>query len=350
MLPDRPLLTIAIPTYNRSACLARLLESLAPQLEGENRIELIISDNASPDDTRAVVKSFQEKGVRLHYIRSEENIGPDANFLKCFRVANGRYVWIFGDDDIILPGSLAKLLNILSQNEYDLVYVGFFTLSGPLATEKSSHQIEAEVIESAREMVKRANHSLTFISGNIINRERVRNEIERPLEELVGTNLLQLGWIFTALNNFRRGIHVTEPLIAAGDSASPDFNFIGVFGPNFVSITDRWLNDPSLRRIIFSSVLKTLMPYFLIRSRRISNALAANRSARAAVSSAFRSNHLYWLYNYPIITLPLKLAEAYWLIVRICNRFDGLWARAEIAMRLAVFRRTDHFKLSLDRE
>ena len=87
MQPDRPLLTIAIPTYNRSACLAQLLEALAPQLMGESRVELIVSDNASPDDTSAVVAAFRDKGFALNYSRNETNIGADANFIKCFELA-----------------------------------------------------------------------------------------------------------------------------------------------------------------------------------------------------------------------------------------------------------------------
>ena len=52
--PDRvtkPLLTIAIPTHNRASCLKDLLILLADQVKSEPRIELIISDNASPDET-----------------------------------------------------------------------------------------------------------------------------------------------------------------------------------------------------------------------------------------------------------------------------------------------------------
>ena len=105
----RPLLTIAIPTYNRSGFLAQLLEILAPQLAGESRVELIISDNASPDDTPEVVASFREKGLALIYRRNETNIGPDANFLQCFEQARGEYLWLFGDDDIILPGGIRNI-------------------------------------------------------------------------------------------------------------------------------------------------------------------------------------------------------------------------------------------------
>lgn len=338
---ERPLLTIAIPTYNRSRCLAQLLEILAPQLAGESRVELVISDNASPDDTSSVVASFRGKGLSLIYDREEENIGPDANFLKCFREARGKYLWIFGDDDIILPGSLRKVLDLLSENECDLIHVGFLSSSDTLVLERfTCVPIKAEIIEDSSEMVRRANHSLSFISANIVNRDRVLANIECPLDELIGTNLLQLGWVYTALNCYIRGIHITGPLVAARDSATPDFDFVSVFGPKFVSITDRWLNEPKLRKIIIDSVLKTFMPFCLIRSRRIRNDRVNNLSTERVVSLAFRRYALYWAYNYPIITLPLWMAEFYWTLVQICNTLEGRLRQLRIIMKLDTIRKT----------
>jgi glycosyltransferase involved in cell wall biosynthesis len=64
MQPDRPLLTIAIPTYNRSACLTQLLEALRPQLVGESRVELIVSDNASPMTRQLSLHPFATRDLR----------------------------------------------------------------------------------------------------------------------------------------------------------------------------------------------------------------------------------------------------------------------------------------------
>ena len=320
---DRPLLTIAIPTYNRSGCLAELLTMLAPQLAGETRVELVISDNASFDDTPTVIKSFRENGLDLTYNRNEDNIGPDGNFLKCFREARGKYVWLFGDDDFILPGSLKTVLGVLSENEYDLIHVGFFSFPGRSIPQRlPSALVKAEIIEDVREMVRRANHSLSFISANIINHDRVMANIERSLDELIGTNLQQLGWVYSALNHYMRGVHITGPLVAAGDSATASFDFVGVFGPKFASVTDQWLKDSKLRKILYASVLKTLMPFYLIRARRIRNVHADNRSARSAVAGVFRHNYLYWFYNYPIISLPMTMAEWYWTSIKIFWRIE----------------------------
>ena len=86
----RPLLTIAIPNFNRAGYLKELLSLLAAQLRNEPRVELIISDNASPDETPAVVQDFVARGLRVRYTRNVQNIGSDANFLQCFEQAGSR--------------------------------------------------------------------------------------------------------------------------------------------------------------------------------------------------------------------------------------------------------------------
>ena len=64
-IEERPLLTIAIPTYNRSAFLSELLDCLLPQLLAEPRVELLISDNASPDDTLQLLRILSHPGSCL---------------------------------------------------------------------------------------------------------------------------------------------------------------------------------------------------------------------------------------------------------------------------------------------
>src|ERR1700751_3880179 len=116
-MPEQPLsnpagapLTIAIPTYNRASCLGELLSALADQLQNEPRVELMISDNASPDATSQVVQDFMLRGLNIRYIRNTQNIGADANFLQCFEQARGKYVWLLSDDDLIVPGGIAKIV------------------------------------------------------------------------------------------------------------------------------------------------------------------------------------------------------------------------------------------------
>ena len=75
-----PLLTIAIPTWNRASFLALNLERLSQEgLNTWDLVEVLISDNASTDGTQRVVSEAVAVGMPVRYIRNAENIGSDAN-------------------------------------------------------------------------------------------------------------------------------------------------------------------------------------------------------------------------------------------------------------------------------
>ena len=97
------ILSICIPTYKRANILEGALKAIdkAIQLIDKEKIELVVSDNCSPDNTFQVVQEYIDKGLPIKYIRNTENIGADDNILQCFRLAKSKYVWVIGDDDYI---------------------------------------------------------------------------------------------------------------------------------------------------------------------------------------------------------------------------------------------------------
>ena len=112
-------LSICIPTYNRSSYLKECLDSIAAQaVIIATKIEIVISDNNSSDDTETMVADFCSKNPFLNivYSKNETNIGPDRNFLKVIELASGKYCWFIGSDDMIAPGSLERIICELASN------------------------------------------------------------------------------------------------------------------------------------------------------------------------------------------------------------------------------------------
>jgi len=125
MSEDGPLLSICIPTYNRANLLRSALLSVGPQVIGlEDDVELIVSDNCSPDDTEDVVKEASSR-FPIRYHKNSENIGAIKNVLILTEeLARGEYCWVMGDDDLIIPGGVAKVLEVLRSNpDVDFVFV-----------------------------------------------------------------------------------------------------------------------------------------------------------------------------------------------------------------------------------
>ncbi len=120
-----PVLSICIPTYNRShylkRCLDNIVEHFKQNPELKNMVEVVVSDNCSTDETGVIVHSFAEKIPLLVYTRNQENIGFDRNIKEVVTKASGRYCWYLGDDDLIIPGALKVVFDKFATNKYDLI-------------------------------------------------------------------------------------------------------------------------------------------------------------------------------------------------------------------------------------
>lgn len=98
-----PLISVIIATYHRASSLDRCLRSVLA--EPGDDIEVLVGDDASPDDTPAVIAAHQHD-PRLRHYRNEHNLGMQVNYLKIAHQARGDYLFIVTDDDWVLPGAL----------------------------------------------------------------------------------------------------------------------------------------------------------------------------------------------------------------------------------------------------
>jgi glycosyltransferase involved in cell wall biosynthesis len=93
-----PLVTIAIPTYNRAdGFLRQALESARNQTYP--KLDIIVSDNCSPDNTATLVTNIADP--RIRYFKHHVNIGSNNNFNFCLKEARGDYFLLLCDDDLI---------------------------------------------------------------------------------------------------------------------------------------------------------------------------------------------------------------------------------------------------------
>ena len=120
-----PLITICIPTRNRSSLLRACVESALAQTY--QNIEVLVSDNASTDDTLAVLKSMDDG--RLRILRNREDVGGAENFASCIREARGDYLVLVSDDNSLDALFLEKCARLIRQElELPIVLAAFDTL------------------------------------------------------------------------------------------------------------------------------------------------------------------------------------------------------------------------------
>ncbi len=121
-----PLLSICISTYNRAPWLKVSLRNLERLIgEGEDGIEVVVCDNASTDNTSEIVKPYLSR-KDFHYHRNKVNVGMLGNLSVTANKARGKYVWILGDDDLVLPGAIERILHTIKRNkDLALVYLNY---------------------------------------------------------------------------------------------------------------------------------------------------------------------------------------------------------------------------------
>jgi abequosyltransferase len=109
------LLSVCIPAYNRGPLLDQTISSVVSQATED--VSIVVSDNASQDNTAAVVQRWQTRFPRLTSFRWPENVGADRNYLKVIELANSEFCWLLGSDDKLEEGGIAYVLTALRKYE-----------------------------------------------------------------------------------------------------------------------------------------------------------------------------------------------------------------------------------------
>jgi glycosyltransferase involved in cell wall biosynthesis len=119
-----PKVTIAIPTLNRAGYLRLALESALAQSYGN--IEVVVSNNASTDETARVLASCSDP--RLRVVQQTGLLPMTENWNACVAAATGDYFLLLSDDDLLDPGAVEALVAAYSVQEGDaapgIVYCG----------------------------------------------------------------------------------------------------------------------------------------------------------------------------------------------------------------------------------
>ena len=334
----QPLFTLAIPTFNRAPFLAELLEALLPQFaELESGTgELLISDNCSTDATESVVRAFQERGLSCRYLRNQVNLGADGNFLRCMEEAAGQYVWVFGDDDLLLPHAIRDLASLLNRQEVDLVYLSSLSFSGQLNLEEALRRGRdplgrfAEVVTDGKYFLEKINALIGLISVMLVNKNRLQITPHPAIDTLCDSNLMQVGWLFPLIHRRSSVLFVWRRLVAYRSYNSGGWGICEVFGIRLHGIAQRYFaTEPELARALMNGVLRYWLCDAILEIRRGRHAEMNPEDFAADIQHLFHGNWRFWIFVWPMARLPLSLAEALHLALVQCNRgtrvVQGLW-------------------------
>lgn len=308
MTESAPLLTVAIPTYNRAALLRECLDHLTSQLQ--DGVEIVVCDNASPDETPRVAVEYARRFPAVRALRNEMNLGTDANILRCLTESRGSFVFLFSDDDVLLPGGLAEVLKVVRRwGSAGVAYLNAVNFSGDFAPEKLGLPLfcgltEDVVFRDKNEFLEFVNVQATFLSALVLNRSLFRN-IPEP-RRFVGTNLFQAHIALLCAGAGAPNVVVAKPCVAARQGNSGGYNLYRVFAGNWSEVLFRTGAAAGFSRKALRAVYAKTIRSFL---RPMTVEMRAGKTAfdSSGVKDLFLWTWSYpsaWLFLYPFFVMP----------------------------------------------
>jgi len=207
---NNPTLSICIPTYNRANELSVCLDSICKQFELEPQlktaVEIVISDNASTDNTTEIVSEFQKRYPQIQYIRNENNVGFDRNVLNVVSHSHGEYCLTLGDDDAIFEGGIKEILDLITKTKSSYINLNHWgynhTLTAPVVPHPNRAQTEDIVYDTLREFVLTIQSPMQLVGtfGGMSTQLFKRDpwlHLENK-ERFIGTNTIHLFLILEA--------------------------------------------------------------------------------------------------------------------------------------------------------
>lgn len=228
----RPKLTVAIPTYNRAEKLLECVSRVVAYSKGLD-VEIIVSDNASTDNTREVVASIIDNNKSIRYFRNSENLGFDGNFLNCFEKANGKYVWLLSDDDILLPGAVESVLVGLDRNPVCMhLNSSGINSEAPLVIANCRFKEEGlRFFMDKNEFIETIGIFCTFVSSLVFDVDMVKRIPDK--ERFTKTNILQSHILFETMKNDGVYIINTFNCIAARGNTAVSYDLLRTWVKNY---------------------------------------------------------------------------------------------------------------------
>jgi len=220
---EKVILSICIPTYNRSKYLAKALDSIVSSLRGfEDKGEIIISDNASTDDTPTVVKEYQVKYNFIKYNRNKENVF-DKNFFIAANLATGKYIWIFADDDKMEENAVSNVLELIKQN-YNLIVCNYSIWDSTFTKKLKNkfYRISKDIIYiDHNEILKKLGNKLQFLSSIVIKKDIFFNIDEEEYSSLHEYGISFAFSLYCGIMNNVKAVLIAKSLLRYRGNNSP---------------------------------------------------------------------------------------------------------------------------------
>lgn len=322
----KPKLSICIPTYNRAKFLRETIASIISQATEE--VEIIISDNASSDNTAEMVGQYRAIFPSIIYYRHSENIGADRNYLKAVELASGEYCWLFGSDDIMKENAIAKILSeIKSKADLYLCGLTLCTLDMTPITNHRVLKIESDKVFDLGNEQERVNYfelaetTTAFFSflGSLIVRKQRWDEVVINEDIFIGSLWSHVAKIFGMLPEGLIIKYIHESLLnKRGDNDSfVDKGIVNRYKvqiDGYHQIGDYFFGQDSFESFHIRRVVRNELPLYNIMQLKLQCMKAGDREGIEQLNKLSAVHFSNSSFKYTVCKLIYNLSIFQWMI------------------------------------
>lgn len=315
------LISVCIPTYNGAKTLRETLDSILSGLD-ESKIEIVISDDCSTDNTFEIARSYADKHPNIVAFQGKVNSGMDRNFTNSALYATGKYVWFCGQDDIFRPGAIEKALKIIEDHpDIDMIHFNHTYMSEDLesAIYQKFHLQEDQLFEGTQEFFDTILLTPAFLPS-VIMRQNFWKTTDYEL--YYDTYYVQSGvWLENSEKS--KMYVVADPSLIYGKMPLDSWKYVGgsmIFGTalGFFKVHKiAYLRKKISRNVFIRMKQKYLKEYlFTIIAGKAKGLLMSDNIKNDLDFCLKEDKILYYLYILPLWYMPKVIAKAIYFIRR----------------------------------
>jgi len=318
-------ISIGIPTYNGDRYLAESIESVLCQLADipEQTLEIIVSDNASTDNTSEIVKRYvaMYPGI-VFYIKNSKNIGYDRNVDNLFKAARGKYLWLLGDDDMLVPGALKKFFSISQQFKDVAVFVfsvSFLNISNGSKFWNRQFQ-EDTLCSNGDDFLQKSLWGTAALSSLCIRKDDWNSQ---TLEQYFGSQWIHIGGMIEIMRDQNNAYIIAEEMVVVrlenprwyghfGNQLESGLKYLALLE----SATSLNYAPATFCRFLEARYSDNLMGILFTKPSNFKGKVTVAKM----MTHFFRAKLGFWLFHLPILFIPNVISDAAINVARRAKR------------------------------
>jgi glycosyltransferase involved in cell wall biosynthesis len=317
MAADKSLLSICIPTFNRAEYLDKTIASVVSQKEFHTEpVELVISDNASNDDTESIVKKYQDHNRNIYYSRNDTNISG-MNLPLVVNKAHGVFRKLHNDTLLLRGGTLSKMLNLVKDNLHERPVI-FFSNRNYKNKNDSGYGFES--------FIRKTSYYITWMGAFGIWEDDI-NIINEKLNG-TGPSFWHTRALLEILEN-KGNYLINNEMIFEGQKVNKknmSYGIYNMFYKNYLGLFEKYLEKNIVLSNTFCFLKKDVLfgwflPWIAELSVYRENYLLSNENYISLLKNSYKEENYYWL---------ARLKLYYWFFRKHTEKFllsKGLLSR-----------------------